>query len=280
MAIKEVLLPLTSYPIPTEERAIDQAVQLIKGLEANVSAVTFELDIRSPIGLYADPVNIRGIIAAESKKSATNAQNLLRSFQSIAGRWGIRHEQNILRCTPAELSTHLVTRSRAVDLTIFAMRPEDADQRSVAEELIFGSGRPVIVFPDEHRRELAKSLTNVAIAWDSSRPCARAIADALPLLERADAVQIFTVSDDKTIDKASTAMLLNYLKAHGVRAIFEEVKSGERLIGDVFSDYIRLNHIELLVMGAYGHSRLREFLLGGATKGILSKPPGWVLLSH
>jgi nucleotide-binding universal stress UspA family protein len=280
MAIKEVLLPLTSYPIPTEERAIDQAVQLIKGLEANVSAVTFELDIRSPIGLYADPVNIRGIIAAESKKSATNAQNLLRSFQSIAGRWGIRHEQHTVQCTPAELSTHLVTRSRAVDLTIFAMRPEDGDQQSVAEELIFGSGRPVMIFPDDPKGELPRSLTTIAIAWDSGRPCARAIADALPLLERANVVQIFTVSDNKAIDKASTAMLLSYLNVHGVRAIFEELKSGERPIGEVFTDYIQLNHIELLVMGAYGHSRLREFLLGGATKSILSKPPGWVLLSH
>lgn len=281
MAIKDVLLPLTSYPRPTETRAIENAVQLLKGLEAKVSAVTFELDIRSPIGLYADPLEIRGMLAAERKKCTTNARNLLSTFESTATRWGIAYEHHVERCKPTELRSRLVARSRVRDLTIFAMRAQDGDQQGIAEELIFGSGRPVIIFPDEPKRELAKSLTNVAIAWDSSRPCARAVGDALPFLERAKMVQIFTVADDRAIDKsASGAMLVKHLKVHGIGADFEELKSRGRPVEDVFAEYIDLNDIELLIMGAYGHSRMREFVLGGATKGMLGRPPGWVLLSH
>ena len=237
MAIKDVLLPLTSYPRPTETRAIENAVQLLKGLEAKVSAVTFELDIRSPIGLYADPLEIRGMLAAERKKCTTNARNLLSTFESTATRWGIAYEHHVERCKPTELRSRLVARSRVRDLTIFAMRAQDGDQQGIAEELIFGSGRPVIIFPDEPKRELAKSLTNVAIAWDSSRPCARAVGDALPFLERAKMVQIFTVADDRAIDKsASGAMLVKHLKVHGIGADFEELKSRGRPVEDVFAE--------------------------------------------
>lgn len=281
MAIKDLLLPLTSYPTPTGSGAIENAVGLAAGLGAKLSAVTFELDIRSPIGLYADALNIGGILAAERQKCATNARNLLSAFKMIAIQRGIAHEHHTERCMPAELARRLVARSRVGDLTLFALSAEDDGRRSVAEELIFESGRPVLIFPDEPKRELAALLTNVAIAWDCSRPAARAVADAMPFLQRAKTVQVFTVVDDKVIDKsASGAMLLKHLETHGIGANLEELKSGGRAIEAVFAEHLGLRNVELLVMGAYGHSRMREFVLGGATASILRRPPGWVLLSH
>ncbi len=83
MAIKDLLLPLTSYPTPTGSGAIENAVGLAAGLGAKLLAVTFELDIRSPIGLYADALNIGGILAAERQKCATNARNLLSAFDLL-----------------------------------------------------------------------------------------------------------------------------------------------------------------------------------------------------
>ena len=146
---------------------------------------------------------------------------------------------------------------------------------------MFESGRPILIFPDDSKRELPSSLKNVAVAWDFSRPATRAIADALPLLQRAKQVRVFTVVDDKPIDKSqSIAKLARHLARHGVEIVSEDVKSNGRAIGDVFEAYVSQHKIDLLVMGAYGHSRVREFILGGATKSILNRPPTWVLLSH
>jgi nucleotide-binding universal stress UspA family protein len=94
-------------------------------------------------------------------------------------------------------------------------------------------------------------------------------------------VLVFTVVDDKAIDKSmSVAKLEKHLVRHGVRVVSEDMKSNGRAIGDVLEAYVVDHKIDLLVMGAYGHSRMREFILGGATKSILSRPPTWVLLSH
>ena len=83
------------------------------------------------------------------------------------------------------------------------------------------------------------------------------------------------------IDKSlSVAKLAKHLARHGVEVVAEDVKSHGLPIGDVFQAYIEEHKIDLLVMGAYGHSRIREFILGGATKSVLSRPPTWVLLSH
>ncbi len=103
----------------------------------------------------------------------------------------------------------------------------------------------------------------------------------MPLLEAGKTVQIFTVMDDKPLHSAYPgSALAKHLATHGVEASFEEIKSNGRSIGNVFDTYVREHKIDLLVMGAYGHSRIREFVLGGATKSILARMPTWVLLSH
>jgi nucleotide-binding universal stress UspA family protein len=74
--------------------------------------------------------------------------------------------------------------------------------------------------------------------------------------------------------------MAGHLARHGVEATMEDIKSGGRSIGEVFESYVEEHKVDLLVMGAYGHSRLREFILGGATESMLTRPPTWVLLSH
>ena len=98
MTIKDVLLPLTSYPTRTQKQAIENAVALAESFGALVSAVAFEVDVQSPIGLYADPVGISGILAAERKKSAYNARGLLANFETIAAARGVAHDRGLLQC--------------------------------------------------------------------------------------------------------------------------------------------------------------------------------------
>ena len=281
MTIKDVLLPLMSYPTPTQKQAVENAVALAQSLGASVLAVAFEVNVQSPIGLYADPVGVSGILTADRKKSAHDARDLLSSFETIARTHGVAHDHSLLSCRLFEIPRRIVDEARFCDLAMVPLSEAVAIEQDTAEQLVFGSGRPILVFPDDTKRKLPTSLKTVAVAWDSSGPATSAIKDALPLLQQAKKVRVFTVVDDKPIDKSqSVAKLARHLARHGVEIVAEDVKSNGRAIGDVFEAYVGEHKIDLLVMGAYGHSRIREFILGGATKSVLSRPPTWVLLSH
>jgi len=281
MTIKDILLPLTSYPTPTQKCAIESAVALAATMGALVEAVAFEVNVQSPVGLYADPIGVAGILAADRKKSADNAHQLLDAFEAIVKGVGIAYERRLLGCRLLEIPEHLAREARLCDLAMVPLRGPDASEQDIVEQLVFESGRPILVFPEDPDRMLPASLDNVAVAWDFSPPAARAVADALPFLRRAKRVRVFTVIDDKPIDKShSVVRLAKHLARHGVEVVSEDIKSDGHAIGNVFKNYVAKHKADLLVMGAYGHSRIREFILGGATKSILLHPPTWVLLSH
>ena len=125
------------------------------------------------------------------------------------------------------------------------------------------------------------SFGHVAIAWDNSAQSARAVADAMPLLQKARMVSIFTAADKNTaaeIDSGSA--MVGYLGSRGVKATFEMIRKDGQSIGKLLEAFALQNRADLLVMGAYRHSRLQEMILGGATRTILEQPPCWVLMSH
>src|SRR5205807_2639441 len=121
----------------------------------------------------------------------------------------------------------------------------------------------------------------VAVAWDHSRPAARAVSDALPLLRTAKRVLVVTVADEKRLHRPDSGVeLCKHLARHGVEVTFDRVQAKGRTIGDVLEAYASGHNVDLLVMGGYGHSRLREFVLGGATRSVLARPFTWTLVSH
>lgn len=146
---------------------------------------------------------------------------------------------------------------------------------------MFESGRPVLLLPEGTSRELSTSFDTIVVAWDHSRPATRAVADALPLLKAAKRVHVVTVVDEKRLAKPRSGVELSkHLARHGVEVAFEEVHAKGRPIGDTLEAYSVERKADLLVMGAYGHSRVREFILGGATNSVLTRPFTWTLVSH
>jgi nucleotide-binding universal stress UspA family protein len=146
--------------------------------------------------------------------------------------------------------------------------------------VIFGSGRPTLILP-ETPRSRPFELGTVVVAWDFSRAAARAVSDALPLLERAKKVRVVTISSEKVLDtKHSAEELAKNLARHGIDVVLEIVDADGRRIGEVLEAFALAHKADILVMGAYGHARWREFILGGATKSLLSRPPLPILLSH
>lgn len=280
MTIRDILLPLTSFPTPTGTHAVESAVALAANLGAHVSAIAFEMNIQVPIGVLYVPADVLGALAADRKTSAENARKLVSSFATFAGQRGLSHDYALVHCPPLEIPERLTAAARLCDLSIVPLRAGKGEQ-DIAERLVFGAGRPVLIFPEEPERDLPYAIATVAVAWDFSGPSARAVADAMPFLRRAKEVRFFTVVGEKPIKDAGLGdAVAKHLARHGVEAVMEDIKSGGRPIGAVFKAYVDEHRVDLLVMGAYGHSRLREFIIGGATDAMLTRPPACVLLSH
>jgi nucleotide-binding universal stress UspA family protein len=282
MAFKDALLPLSSYPEATPVAAIEQAVGLAGALGARISALTFKIEIPNVGNVLANALlDVPGMIAAERQKSVANAQALISAFESMATKRGVPHEQIIESCPTSQLAAIVTEHARMHDVTMIPIGEQADLQQYVAEYVIFGSGRPTIVFPEVLKRGDPLSFDVVGVAWDFSRPAARAVADALPILERAKIVRVVTITEEKTIDtKRSSAELAKHFACHGIESVLEEEEAAGRTIGQALEDYATAHDIDLLVMGAYGHSRMRDFILGGATKSIVANPPLPVLLSH
>jgi nucleotide-binding universal stress UspA family protein len=282
MAIKDTLLALTTYPDPTPVSAVDEAVVFTVALGARISAIACEVEIRVPGSLLADVlIDFQAMAVAETKKSSINAENLLVAFQGAAEKRGVFQDRILEHCLTSEVPRVLTEHARLRDLTIVPVPEGEYFDQWYAETIIFGSGRPALIIPHTPKRVGAFTLDTVVVAWDFSRAAARAVADSLPILEKAKRVYVATVTHEKVIDtKRSGAELAKHLARHGVDVVVDTVDAAGRGIGEVLASYVTSRKADILVMGAYGHSRIRDFILGGATKSMLARPPLPIFLSH
>lgn len=279
MNYRDLLLSLASYPDSTPPAAVDVAVDFAAAIGAKLSAIACEIRIPVP-GSFIAPafLKVSGMADSEARKSRDQAEAALTAFQKAAENKGVFEERILGKCHAPALPALLVEYARLRDLTIVPAEANELADQPDAEALIFESGRPVLMVPREPRKSFA--LNTATVAWDFSRPAARAVGDALPLLTKAKRVHIVTVSNEKRIDTRRRPELAKHLARHGVEVILETVDAAGRSIGATLEAATRDHDSDLLVMGAYGHSRLREFVLGGATRSVVNLPPLPVLLSH
>jgi nucleotide-binding universal stress UspA family protein len=279
MTFKDILLVLVSYPKATDASQIQEAVSFALTLDARISAIACIVQVRAPSEHLGEGF-VAGLVASERKKSSDLAAELLAAFEASAKKAGVFQESLTQTCFTSDVPDLLIQEARLRDLTIVPAILEDLNYQWYAESIIFSSGRPVLILPGRGSvREFA--VDTVVIAWDGSRPAARAVADALPVLERAKEVRVLTVLNEKVLSSESPAAeLAKYLERHGIVARPDCIDAAGRRIGEILKSYLTSHQADILVMGAYGHSRLREFILGGATRSMLLKPPLPVLLSH
>ena len=181
---------------------------------------------------------------------------------------------------PGNAPTAVARLARNFDIT-FGVQPEGPDQSAsglLLEGLLFHSGRPLLILPYIHRGPA--KLGRVIVAWDGGAAAARALAAAMPVLKRAGRVEIVTMLNGR---KASTDLpgfdIARNLARHGIQAELKTLPKGED-DGALILSYAVDENADMLVMGGYGHSRLREFVLGGATRTILSSMTLPVLMAH
>jgi nucleotide-binding universal stress UspA family protein len=280
MAFKDVLLVLITYPKATDPAGIQNAVSFAICAKARISAAACVVKVRAPHHAFSDAfIDVPALVDSEMKKSSDAAAELMARFEELARNAGAYGESVINKCYASEAPDLLVREARLRDLTILSAVPEDYNYPWYAESIIFGSGRPVLILSTQAAREF--TLDRMVVAWDGSRSASRAVADALPLLERAKEVQVLTVLKEKELSSKSPAReLTQYLQRRGIDARSDCIDAVGRAIGEVLTSELLTRQADLLIMGAYGHSRIREFILGGATRSMLSSPPVPLFLSH
>jgi nucleotide-binding universal stress UspA family protein len=171
-----------------------------------------------------------------------------------------------------------VARAAAFDLLVAASAAVMESLGAIAEQSLLQTRRPVLLAPSR----LTSALTDTAmIAWDESPECWHAVSAAIPFLRLAKAVQVVSVDRHADRRNASQAEAVTYLRCHDIAATARVIAPHLRSVGDTLLAAAGENYVGLLVMGAYSHSRLREMLLGGATRHILKNAVARpVLLTH
>lgn len=279
---RDLLLALVSYPDAPPPVSIANAAALAARLGGEVMALALHVRIDAPRNRLADLLlNFRDLVASEEARSASSARALVRSFEEAASAAGA---PTVIKTEPVELhgeAERFCAHARGHDLTLIPVGPAVLNDRAIAEAVIFGSGRPVLLFPDSTLLADGARLNTAVVAWDGSRHAARALADALPVLTSVDRVRVLTIVNEKPgAQPGAGAAVVRHLSLHGVKAVADEVDARGEKIGDVMRAYLSAHSADLLVMGAYGHSRARQFVLGGATNEVFANVTIPVLMSH
>lgn len=206
------------------------------------------------------------------------AGKLRAEFEHRADSAGLSHEWRMQE----EEGAHsiLATQARYADLTIISQTAPDSSPAGhgygLAEEVIVASGAPTMVVP--YAGTFDKTIEKVMIAWNGSREGSRAVRDALPILRVVDEVIVFGVNPDR--DHLPGAEIANCLARHGAETDVRHTIASNIEVGDAILNAVSDYSADLLVMGAYGHTRLREFVFGGATRHVLRHMTAPTLLTH
>lgn len=282
MPFKDILAYLPTYPDTLSLGLVDRTVALCAQLGGKASAVALHVNIPVESNHLAEILlHLKGLARDEEQRSLETARTILARFEAQASAAGLQGKGLVFRSEWFAAPDRVAEIARTHDLCIVPYGDGAVAQRSLAEAVIFGSGRPVVVVPAGGGGPGAPDLRKVVIAWDGGRPAARAVADALPILTSAAEVRVLTVLNEKASATADIAAgLIRHLSEHGISALAETRPAAGDPIGKALEVYLADHEAGLLVMGAYGHSRMREFILGGATESLLAAPQIPILFSH
>lgn len=282
MEIRQILLALPTYPDRVPDRTLEGGCRLAQLLGAGLTVQVSQLDADQktwPLVMGAFPLNFPRMMQELVAQSEMNAAASCASVERLCAEYKVplelRRAVMGLYASPAPL----VDLARLHDLLVLPVPEINSFDRSFIEPAIFQSGRPVILMPSDGKQ--LQSLDRVVLAWDYSRESARALADAVPLLRRAREVHVVIVFGEKQIATTCvTGDLERFMAAHQVHYSLHQLDADGKPVSELLLRHAAEINAGLLVMGAYGHSRMREFVLGGASRGVIDHVTLPVLLSH
>jgi len=275
--IKDIVLALEVGS--ARDAARDYAISVATAFSAHIAAVGFAYEPVLPavdMG-SAVPFEMIDAMREENKQAATAA---IAQFEEAARLAAVSAESRVIEASMSGATRVFGSIARSFDLSVVGQ----ADPNSLRDDLmvegaLFDSGRPILVVPYIQRTGL--KLDRVMVCWDGSRNAARAINDAMPFLSRAKAVDVVTISTGKDRSGEIKGVdIAQHLARHGLNVELRAISAGDVDVANVILSDAADQDADFIVMGGYGHSRLREFVLGGATRGILASMTVPTLMSH
>jgi nucleotide-binding universal stress UspA family protein len=257
----------------------DFAIAMAEKCEAHVLGLAFAYEPVIPGAVMGGiPPEF---IESQRAEAHGKAKAAVARFDERARRAGVSYEHRILSASLSGAADQLGRLSRRFDLVVVGQpeREETVPEEIVDEGALFESGRPVIFVPFIHRTGV--KLDRVMVCWDGGRAATRAVADSLPLLKKARQVEVVIVANGRAkSDEVPGIDLGQHLARHGLKVEVKRITSPDIDVASTILSYAADSSADMIVMGGYGHSRLREFVLGGATRGMLESMTVPVLMSH
>ena len=278
MTIKSISLIFIQENQPQNSAACAYALNVAEAANAHLAVcigvppLYVPLDAPSmEVSVWAEQENKERKIAAELASGQIEA--------AAAGR-GISAGHEIVGDAYDPIFPRLVQFSRVSDLCIVPAPDKNAPiQHDLVVELLIASGVPVIVVPRSWAK--ARPFASAVVAWDGSGPAARAARDALPLLHMADSVEVVSIHGEKALPgQLEGADIATHLARHCKKVEASELPVQNGNVAQTIRQHAHIVHADLVVMGGYGHSRFREFILGGATRDMLKHIEIPTLFSH
>ena len=257
---------------------VDVAIRLAQQHDAHLVALNAISPFEPPGYVMAEMGP--AIVDAQRAVAANELARTEASFNQQVSAAGLRNVE--WRSAVDDLVDAMTLHARYADLLVIGQTDESEDSRVPAdfpERLVLAGGRPVLILPSVG--SFATIGKRILVAWNPSREATRAVTDAIPLLQRADNVHVMAVNpkagEHGSVPGADIGL---YLARHGVRVDVKTDHGAEIDVGNELLSRAADLDADLIVMGGYGHSRLKEWVLGGATRTILESMTAPVLMSH
>jgi nucleotide-binding universal stress UspA family protein len=271
-------MPVNTYPEAAPDAAVLATIGFASSLGCALHVSTMSVEVPktvSPIGGLL--INVEAMAqAAEDRSMAECAR--LQALIKGASRPDLDLSLTTHRVVLGAAPDTAAIEARLFDLALLPWSAETVSAQDTAQAVVFGAGVPTIIVPESAR---TATIDRIAIAWDGSRVAARALCDVLPLLQDGGRISVVTVEGEKKLARSATAQTLAAsLHRRGYNASAVTIAHGGKPIAEALQAAALSEGAQLMAMGGFGHSRLRDFILGGATMGVFSDLRMAVLLSH
>lgn len=278
MAIRNILACEIGFEEEASNEAMDYAFDLAAKSDAHLSIVIGVPRVVVPVMVPA--MQISGLIEEENRTREQHSKARAQELARKASLASVRVSTHLVTDSMDRIEERIAVLARLHDLVV-TMRPIDAAPFAgdLSQALLMQTGRPILFVPPGWSR--GTGAERVIIAWDGSATAARAVAAAMPLIETAKQVEIASVIGAKEIGQdAPGAELAPMLARHGPKVSVLELPAGEEGEAKLLLDHAELTRADLIVMGGYFHSRLRQVIFGGVTRSVLRTANVPILMAH
>jgi nucleotide-binding universal stress UspA family protein len=261
---------------------VDAAISLGLTFDAHVDAIATGY-IPASAAFVADAgaaATIAAVFETEQQRAAERSATALSVFEMAARTAGISYQCRSIDDSPTEAASALGDAARLYDLTV-VLQPDaglDLFDNTTVVEVLLQAGGPVLFVPHIFRGSFKPR--RIGICWDGSRLAGRALRDARGFLSRADAVAVISINESQAPGEATAQSLVQHLGRSGLTTSLIELTAEHSEIQPSILSLAADESLDMLVMGAYGHSRLREGILGGVTREMLKTMTVPTLMSH